>query len=873
MISTMRVGCFLLLLIGLLQSPLVIRAAQQASAAHPSNGQAHQTVEEAEDDAFDEEDDDANDESSGNQRYEADSLNDAERYDNKARIRTISIQGNVHVPIEPIMHAIPFQTEELFVAQRTTRLIQNVYNLGYFRDVQVYIEPISDTEVDLVVAVTEKQLLDGVQFHGNKHLSEKEITKKIDFAKVPAIDSDDIPKYIKILKKLYQEKDYHDVTIAHRLHGDERHVTLHFDIDEGAQTLIKRVRFHGNTYFRGKQLRSLLFTREDWIGGFIDRAGSYQPEAVEADKYVIENYYQSNGFYHAKVTKTTIDIDPVTKGATVTFYIFEGEQYTIGTIHAPGNDLATEEQILALLPIWPGQIYSKERVREAMETLRTFWGNFGRINAEVEPAIQPDDSCKTVAITLYSEVGVEVKVNKINIIGHNKTHDKVIRRQLLVEEGARLTLQALDFSKARVESLGYFDTRDGVNWRINRIAPDLVDLDLVVKEVKTGRFEAQMGFGGSMRDIASPAESFTVGVSLAETNLLGRGLVLNGNASITKQERNIVFSFTDPWLFDKPIHATSDFYIKRSFYDDFKFIKEQEINEGITGGSIGIGALSRKLYDSTISAKLGADAITYKQTPVVRDDIPASEHDQLQAIFNRRFTSGIYVWTGVSGFKDIRNHPVHPSRGYQWSSTLKIAFHGVLKDNPQDSPGQTLAITPSRVSFGYAKFDAEGSWYTPLIGERDLVLCLHGHAGVVASFKHHSIPFRELYNIGGPASVRGFLFGEIGPMFYIPQFNQRDMIGAKNAFWFNTELVFPIASDFSIKGAFFYDGGAGWNTPNSDLISPQNLKNNSFAFRHAVGFGVRILRPSPVKIDWGFKLDRKKGESPSEVHFGMYHEF
>ena len=99
------------------------------------------------------------------------------------------------------------------------------------------------------------------------------------------------------------------------------------------------------------------------------------------------------------------------------------------------------------------------------------------------------------------------------------------------------------------------------------------------------------------------------------------------------------------------------------------------------------------------------------------------------------------------------------------------------------------------------------------------------------------------------------------------------MIGAKNAFWFNTELIFPIASDFSIKGALFYDGGAGWDTPDSDLISPQNLKNNNFAFRHSVGFGFRILRPTPMKVDWGFKLDRKKGESPSEVHFGMYHEF
>jgi outer membrane protein insertion porin family len=196
-----------------------------------------------------------------------------------------------------------------------------------------------------------------------------------------------------------------------------------------------------------------------------------------------------------------------------------------------------------------------------------------------------------------------------------------------------------------------------------------------------------------------------------------------------------------------------------------------------------------------------------------------------------------------------------------------------LKDNPKDNPGLQSDVSQGRVRFGYAKFDFDASWYTPLIGERDLVLCVHGHMGFAIPFKNRSVPFRELYNIGGPSSVRGFLFGDIGPVYYSPALNQRDMLGAQHAFWFNTEMVFPITSDLSVKGAVFYDGGAGWGTPDSHLINPSHLKNNSFSFRQSVGFGVRILKPTPVKIDWGFKLDRKRGESPSEVHFSMYQDF
>ena len=224
-------------------------------------------------------------------------------------------------------------------------------------------------------------------------------------------------------------------------------------------------------------------------------------------------------------------------------------------------------------------------------------------------------------------------------------------------------------------------------------------------------------------------------ISLTETNLLGRGLVLNASTSFAKQERNVIFSLTNPWLFDKPIHATTDLYIKRSLYDEFKFIEQEDINESITGGTVGLGVLSARFFDSTISGRIGTDGITYKQTPKVKMSIPEQERLQLQTIFDWRFTSGAYIWTGISAFKDVRNHPVHPSRGYQWAATMKFALHSVLKDNPKDNTAQTAALAIDRVRFGYAKCDIEGSWYTPLIGERDLVLCLHGHADMMAVIK------------------------------------------------------------------------------------------------------------------------------------------
>jgi len=107
------------------------------------------------------------------------------------------------------------------------------------------------------------------------------------------------------------------------------------------------------------------------------------------------------------------------------------------------------------------------------------------------------------------------------------------------------------------------------------------------------------------------------------------------------------------------------------------------------------------------------------------------------------------------------------------------------------------------------------------------------------------------------------VFGQVGPSAF------NDSLGAKKAFYINNELQFRITQDMNMRGVIFYDGGAGWDTPDASVLPESVLKNNRFSYRHSVGFGIRLERPTPVKIDWGFKLNRnkKRGEKVSEVNF------
>lgn len=781
-------------------------------------------------------------------------------------INEIIIEGNKNVPMEAILNKIPYHINEEYTPIKSKLLISNLIDMGYFKNVELRGENVGKDKINLYIILTEKKLLKDVDFEGNKHLAKKDIEKKINFKEKPAIDESDLKKFSIALKKLYREKDYHHAEVEAKLVEDENSdkVTAIFTIKENKKSIIQRVFFEGNKAFSSKQLRAFIFTREDWVLGFMDRAGSYQPEAIDADRHTLENFYQSNGYLNAKVTNVDIVQDPNDPHTLkVTFHISEGDIYTISDITIPGNDVISQEELQRRLPIRAGDLYSKDKIRESIEILRLILGEYGYIYADVDPSVEPHNDTKTVSITFFTELGDKISVRKILIRGNEKTRQKIIRRQLLFDEGDLLTTHKLEESKLRIEQLGYFDQQNGVSWKIKRVNQDIADLELFVREVKTGRIDAQLGFGGSPRDLQNPTESLRVGGSISDTNLFGLGIGFNLSGEFSKQERQLLFNITEPWLFDRPIFAAFDLALKKSLYEDFKFTKE-EVKEQLVNGSLSLGFIAQNLNLTKFIFIFGVEGLHYNKPPEVDTSAitDPKEAAEFALILQKRFPQGSFAWTSAQASQDFRNHPLHPSRGYQWLAQSRVGIpnsgHFHLATFPNASP----------FNFGFWKFDFDASYYTPLINERDLVFYFHTHFGVVGSFPGKVIPFRELYHIGGPASVRGFLFGEIGPTF-----KGVDSIGAKKAFWFNAELIFPVAPDFSIKGIVFYDGGAGWDTPDSELIAKKRLKNNHFNYRHSVGFGVRLLRPTPVRIDWGFKLDKRKGERASEVHLSMSHDF
>jgi outer membrane protein insertion porin family len=766
---------------------------------------------------------------------------------NQKKIRSIIIKGNSYTTNPIIISKLPFHEGEMFNASKTNAAIRLLYSLGYYKTITIGTHVVDDADdtIDLIVNLTEKPQVEQWMFTGNKHLSQSEIEKKLLLSKIKTLDIHELSVYAEKIKKLYGEKDYHDAQVSLTIaEGKKNSVIVTCTVVEGKTAYIRKVFFRGNETFSNTVLKKILFSREAWIFGFFNKAGSYRAEALDYDSYIIENFYHSRGFISAHVQDIEKKIDPCTNAIDITFVIDEGDRYCIDSVHAPENEEFSEDEILKRIPLQPGLIYSQEVIKQIIEGLKTFFGERGYLYADVQPSIRPNKETKKVDISFHSHLGSKIYVDTIAIRGNYKTRDYIIRRHLTFNEGEVLTQRKMDATKANVERLGFFDPADGVSWKIHRLDDTTADVDLIVHERKTGKFFVEGSFGPGQ---GSGHSTFKFGLGAYDTNLMGTGLQYNINARMSTQDRDFLASFSNPWLFNRPIFSSVTTNYTQVTYEDMYLATACPLQKLLLFDTA-LGFVSAKLNFARVGIDGGFNHVKYNQKPI-------SSHPNcpfVQEYLNWTFVQGHFYNFGVNIEKDLRNHPAYPNSGYHWLVSARFAFPS------------------SERKIGFDKFEADLHWYTPLINTYDLILHFHGHAGYIHGRNNNSIPYGELFHIGGPSTVRGFTFGQISPNLF------NTSIGATKAGYVSAELIFPLQADMSMRGLVFYDGGAGWDTPCTNIIPCDGcLRNNKFNYRHAVGFGIRLTSPAPVSIDWGFKLDRnkRKHEKYGEIHFSMSQAF
>ncbi|MGZ6250455.1 MAG: outer membrane protein assembly factor BamA [Candidatus Chromulinivorax sp.] len=779
-------------------------------------------------------------------------------------IRNIIVKNNRLVSKESILVRSPYKTGQTFKPHLSSQAIKNIFALGYFRQVQLYIDIIDDNQIDLCIMVTEKPKVTDIVLKGNKGLNEKEIKKETGLDKIMTIDEEELKNFATKIKKFYAKKNYHFADIKTHLENvDEHHVVAHFEIKENQKAYVRKISFKNNRAIQSKQLKKFIITKEVWPMSMMDHSGTYQPEMVEADKAMIEEVYKSNGFVHAAVTKAEVEFDEKTSSYDITYTVHEGDMYYIKEVIIEGNETLSSQALQDAIPLRAGQIYSVEKMRTSIERLRLLWGEFGYIFADIEPTINLNEEEKSVSVSFSFDLKDKVYLNRISIKGNKKARDKVIRRQVILEEGDLITNKKMDQSKDRVKMMGYFAEPDGVNWKVTRLDDTHADLDLMLKEIKTGKFNFQLSYGGVAQGSTTNTKGLVGSVIIADTNLWGSGIGIRALGEIAERQQSINFQLLNPWLFDKPIRGSLDTYFRHSEYGDGLNHTETQPIETVMGGYLGTGYILKFLGESIIESQLGFETINFTKPVQAAKRLSNKSQEIYQILLNRNFQSGDQYWWRVSLGQDRRNGLVFTTNGYQWNWYSQISF-------PMTTTG-----------FNFFKTELDATWYTPLIGDNSLVLCLHSHLGFIQPLNGRNAPWKSLFHMGGPSTIRGYTYGQVGPTW------EGDSMGATKAFNVNVEFIFPLTADLTTRAVFFYDGGAGWDMPYTNYLRtevnqidptyPFNkvLQNNNFFYRHSVGFGIRMLTPTPIQVDFGIKLNPSKQFKlkPTELHFSMTHEF
>lgn len=713
-------------------------------------------------------------------------------------VNAIEVKGLKRIEEGAIKARITQKTGEPLSNEKTAEDIKNIYKMGYFDDVKVEMETF-EGGIKLIYIVKEKPTIIRVEFQGNKELSDDKLREKITLSPGSIADITLIQDNASRIKSFYEEEGYWSATVVPVVNKVTEHeVTLTYQIQEGEKVRIKKINILGNKAISSGKIKGVMRTSEWAIYSFLTSSGYYKKETMNKDIEAIKDLYFNRGYIKAIIAEPEIKLTADKKGMIIEIQIFEGDQYRVSGIEIAGNKAFSEADIRKKVSLKTGDYFSRETLKKDITALTELYTQNGYAMANVFPDIIPDEKNKEVKVIYKIEEGEIFRIGRIEISGNIKTRDKVIRREMRLDEGDKFNSALLKRSYERINNLNFFESIELSPKP--RYEERLLDIDIKVKERPTGFLSVGGGY--------SSVDKLIGVVDITQGNLFGKGQYLKLKGELGGKSSFYELSFRDPWFMEKPISFNTDIYKTTREYVDYK--------RRATGFGFGFGKSLDEYWGASIS---------YNLEKVTIYDVAEGASDFIKDQIGTRITSSITP----SIVRDSRDNFIDPSRGSR--NSLYVTFAGI---------GGTNA---------FIKGVADSAWFFPI---GTTTVSLRGRFGYATGLFGKELPLYERFYVGGIYTVRGLGFGEAGP-----RDEKGSVIGGTKELIFNLEYIFPILSEMRLKGVVFADAGNSY-----DKDEPIGT------LRYTSGLGIRWISPiGPIRIEWGYNLNKKTGESSSKLEF------
>ncbi|MBM4361111.1 MAG: outer membrane protein assembly factor BamA [Deltaproteobacteria bacterium] len=769
----------------------------------------------------------------------------------------IDVAGSRRVTPDDVRSYLRERVGGTFSPEDLAKDVRELWAAGYFEDIEVDLTR-GDAGVALRFVVRERPNVATVEFEGNDEIDADDLKEAIELKENTVLSHPAIQRSVQKIRDLYAEKGY----FLAEARGDvvaqkDNEVRVVFRVVEHQAVAVRRVTFIGNEAVGDDELRALMFTGQS---GFLSLGvgGPFRQDAFERDIAVLNALYYDRGHLTVGIASPRVMLTPDRSGIEVSLTIDEGPRFKIRQlrVYERGPDgrevepLEGRRHLRNMVRAESGDYFNRAELLEDLNAVRTLYRDAGFANVEATPETKLDQETNEVDVVVPVVRGPLVKFERIEISGNTKTRDKVIRREMEIEEGQNFSETLLERSKRRVTALGYFERVDVSTSEGS--TPDRVRAIVEVAERPTGTFQVGAGF--------SSIESFIATAQVQQANLFGNGQNLSLNAQLSGIRQLVNVRYFEPYFLDSRFNFSVELYDQLRTFDDF--------SQASRGGNVtwGYPLIEPELQASVTYTAEWNDVSTASRSTFFGTASAVSLFTSLPLanLFNDGLTSSVRPALTY----DSRDNRLFPTSGLYLRGSTELAAAGLGSDNE------------------FLRHRFTGRYYYPLLP--GVVLKANQEAGIVTSPSADGVPIFARFFLGGIFDVRGYRFRTIGPR--MPLTGSTDPngipipnganIGGNLQFYQNVELEFPIVDSVGIRGVLFTDAGNAWNL--EDVYCRTGGKSIAFAetnpcfdfpgdllaLRTSWGFGVRWFSPlGPLRFEWGFPFSPLPYEETSRFEF------
>ena len=698
--------------------------------------------------------------------------------------------GNRRIPKESVLARLFSHQNDLYDPAVVERDFNSLWNTGYFDNIRI--ERVDTPKcVQLVIYVKEKPTIKELLYKGMSSISQSDVLEAFKKAKVGlSVESQYDPTKIKraetVIKEMLAAHGHQFATVTETIKTiPPAGVSVTFNVKEGPTVKVGKIEFTGNSALSDRTLRRAMKNLKP-IGIphsiILENlfARTFDATKLDEDTERVRQAYRDRGYFKALTSQPTTHIrnagglNPFTlrpskgKRVDILMPVEEGERYRLGGITFSGNKAVTNTRVLrGQFAQKDGEWFDATKFQKGLDQLRKSYGELGYINFVGSPTPRIDEAKKLIYLNIDIDEGKPFYVSRIEFTGNTITRDKVIRRELLLEEGQVYNSRLWDLSILRLNQLNYFETLKADQDSESRQNADDGTVDLLLKLKEKGK--NSIGLNGGISGLSGTF----IGLNYSTNNFLGLGETLSVAANIGDLSRNLSLGFTEPYLHNKPISLGMQVFTNKSDYNPAK-------SYGIAKGqSDNLTNAQQSLLTNYNTATTGLTVTTseplrhlWSRTGVTRIGLSYSLSRASVSTFNdntRNVFQSLAFRSGVQGPNQLNgivtsvltpsftfsslDRSVGPHSGKDFNVDVQVAGIGgnVKYYAPAISYRQFFPMKGLKVS-------RDGH---NVLGYRIQVAHTSGFGGDVAP------PTNRIYS-GGDQDVRGFDVRSLGPYTFIP---------------------------------------------------------------------------------------------------------